>query len=218
MGFTLPETVDFERPPDGTYMALCYRIVDLGTQETTYKGEAKKQHQITLSWELPDERMKDGRPFSVAKRYTFSASENSNFRKALESWRGKKFTAEELRSFELDKLLGKACILTIQTEEKEGKTYTNIVAISPPMKGAKIPTDTINESFCFAMQDGMFNPKLLEKMHEKLQETIKKSPEWQALSKGQSPKSTGGQTQMELDDEIPFNFNDRWLRDYPLSA
>lgn len=203
MGMHLPETTDFERPPDGTYLAICYRIIDLGTQDGSWEGKPKKSHQVQVFWELPDEKMNDGRPFIVGRRYTFSAGENSNFRKHLEAWRGKKFTAEELATFEVDKLLKKACVLTIATEDKNGKTRQNVISISPPMKGVKVPTTTHNEAFCFAMQEGMFDPKLLEKMSDNLKETIKKSPEWQAMSKGQSPKSSG-QSEIEFDDEIPF--------------
>lgn len=167
----------------------------------TIKGETKKLRKISISWELPNEKMADGRPFSVQNRYTFSAAENANLRKALESWRGKKFTNEEIAGFDVSKMLGKACVLTLETKESEGgKTFTNILSISPPMKGTVIPTSTENEQYCFAMVPEMFNPKLLEKMHEKLQETIKKSPEWNALSKGQPMN----QSQLDLDDEIPF--------------
>jgi hypothetical protein len=159
---------------------------------------------VQVYWELPDELMQDGRPFVVSRRYTFSAGENSNFRKHLEAWRGKKFTAEDLKTFEVDKLLKKPCVLTLATEDKNGKTNQNVIAISPPMKGSKIPTNTVNEAFCFALTDGMFAPSLMEKLSEKMQETIKKSPEYQALSKGQSPSSSKSQSEIEFDDEIPF--------------
>jgi hypothetical protein len=57
-------------PPVGTHLALCYRIIDLGTQKTTYNGETKTAHKLMISWELPQERMDDGRPFAISKRCT----------------------------------------------------------------------------------------------------------------------------------------------------
>lgn len=202
MGFNLPEPNTFERPPDGTYLGICYRVVDLGTQDTTYKGETKKSRVIVISWELPDERMADGRPFSVARRFTFSAAENSNLRKTLESWRGKKFTTEEIADFDLAKMLTATAMLTLATEENGDKVYQNIMAVAAPMKGTPRTKEPENESFCFAMVESMWNPKLIEKLHEKMQETIKKSPEWKALSKGVKPAPA--QTDLDLDDSIPF--------------
>jgi hypothetical protein len=208
MGFALPDSNDFERPEDGTYLAMCYRIVDLGTQSEVFSGETKLLRKVTISWELPTERMKDGRPFSVNKRYTFSSAENANLRKDLEAWRGAKFTPETMKGFEIDRLLGKPCVVTVSTTTNEkGKTFTNIIAITPPIKGTKIPPETENETFCFAMIPGMFNPALMEKLHEKVQETIRKSPEWQAMSKG-GTSSAASSTADELDDELPFNFKD----------
>ncbi len=203
MGFNMPEEKKFEQIEPGTYMGTCYRIVDLGTQDTTFKGEAKKVRLVTLSWEIPDEKMEDGRPFSVNKRYTFSSNVKSIFRKDLESWRAKKFTDDELRTFEIDKLLGATAMLTIARSEDD--KYTNVMGVGQPPKGTPRRTECINESFCFALEPDMFNPKLMEKMHEKTVEAIKKSPEYQALIKGQDPKQAAArQTSMDLDDEIPF--------------
>lgn len=89
-----PSDAEFELAPAGTHIAVCYRVIDLGTQETTFKGEVKHQHKILISWEIPDEKMKDGRPFTIGKRYTWSMSEKANLRNDLESWRGK-FTAAD---------------------------------------------------------------------------------------------------------------------------
>jgi hypothetical protein len=200
----MPESQKFELPPSGAHLGVCYRIVDLGTQVESYKGETKRQRKVILSWELPQEKMADDRPFSISKRYTFSAHEKSNFRLDLEAWRAKPFTQEELRTFDILKLLSKACVLTITHKEKEGggDVYANIVSISPPMKGVAVPSSTVNDMFAFVMEPEIFNPKLLEKMGDKLKGIIQESPEWKALTTGEKPKPT--QTSMELDDEIPF--------------
>src|SRR5262245_36378780 len=81
LGFKMPEEKKFAMCPPGTHLGVCYRIVDLGTQDTTYKGEAKKARLLQISWEIPEERMDDGKPFSVAKRYTFSSNKKAIFRK-----------------------------------------------------------------------------------------------------------------------------------------
>src|SRR6185295_11438565 len=87
-----PNETEFELAPAGTHMAVCYRVIDLGTQSGTYMGKPKSQHKILVSWELPDEKMKDGRPFTIGQRYTWSMSEKATLRKHLEAWRGVPFT------------------------------------------------------------------------------------------------------------------------------
>jgi hypothetical protein len=70
---------DFESIPPGTYPAVCYRVIDLGRQETEYQGEKKIQHKVLLSWDIADEetRMSDGRPFTISSRYTWSMHEKA---------------------------------------------------------------------------------------------------------------------------------------------
>jgi hypothetical protein len=190
---------------------VCYRVIDLGTQDSSYKGEPKKTRLIMIAWELPDERMEDGRPFMVSRRFTYSASENSHLRKALESWRGKAFTSEEIAGFDLSKMLKATALLSLSTEENAGKTYQNILTISQPLKGQPRTKDTENEAFCFAMAEGMFNMANFAKLHEKLQEIIKKSPEFQAMSKGQPASAASSASQEEMfEDEIPFNLKLHW--------
>jgi hypothetical protein len=53
--------------------------------------------------------MRDGRPFAMFKNYTLSWSEKANLRLDLQSWRGKPFTQEEMRRFDLETILGAWC-------------------------------------------------------------------------------------------------------------
>jgi hypothetical protein len=59
-------------------------------------------------------------------------------RKDLESWRGKKFTEEELEGFDVKNVLGKPC--QIQVLHSEGKKkYANIASIVSWPRGANQP-------------------------------------------------------------------------------
>ena len=60
MPLPLPDATDFELTPAGSHVAVCYRIVDLGTQLIEYNGETKKQHKIMVGWELSNEFMQTG--------------------------------------------------------------------------------------------------------------------------------------------------------------
>lgn len=152
---------DFEKLEKGIYHATCFRMVDLGTQDNTYKGETNKRLKVRLDFEItealdPDTNqvlMADGRPFGVGKEYTASLFESANLRKDLESWRGKSFTQEELDSLELTDFLG--CTvkievgLTQQTAEFAGGN-PKIMRLSEPRNGTE-QVATVNPQVAFDM-------------------------------------------------------------------
>ena len=108
--------------------------------KTGYEG--KVQHKVVVAWEL-DQRIENpeseynGKRFVQSKRYTMSLHEKSSLRKDLESWRGRAFTAEELQGFDLEKLIGACCLMSIVHAEKDGKTYANLSAIMALPKGTE---------------------------------------------------------------------------------
>tara|TARA_S200002703_G_scaffold74073_5_gene63973 strand:- start:3418 stop:4149 length:732 start_codon:yes stop_codon:yes gene_type:complete len=105
---------EYEAVPKGTHNAVCYRLIDAGTREEQFKEEdPKKRHVIFIQWELPDLKLDDGRPMSIMKQYTLSLNENSTLHKDLKMWRGKSFTDEELRGFDLTAVLGVNCELEV---------------------------------------------------------------------------------------------------------
>lgn len=179
-----PSETNFENPPAGTFLAICYRVIDLGTQDTTYKGQAKKQHKILISWELPDEKMADGRPFTISSRYTWSMSEKAALRKDLESWRGKPFVDADFGEggFDIAKIIGAPCILTIVHSDGE-KTYANVKGVAALMKGMTAPA-LINEKAFLGLDEENWNAEVFHKLSDNLQSTIKSSPEYQALVNG----------------------------------
>ena len=127
-------TGNFEPAPEGVHQAVCVDVIDLGLLEVTWAGQTKKQHKILISWQL-DEARDDGKPFLVSKRYTLSLNEKANLRKDLESWRGRKFTLEEEMGFDVESILGANCLLNVQHNKKDDKTYANVISITPLVKG-----------------------------------------------------------------------------------
>jgi len=103
----------FETVPPGSYEAICYRLVDAGTAEEDYKGEISKKHKIYIFWEIPELTLNDGRPYSIFHGYTLSLNERSNLRRDLQAWRNKPFSEEELKAFDLTKLLGVTCKINV---------------------------------------------------------------------------------------------------------
>lgn len=155
MSLTLTKNNDFKPMPAGTHSARCYQIIDIGTQKTEYQGEVKFLSKIILSFETPDEKMEDGKPFIIHQEYTASMGEKANLRQHLESWRGRQFTPEELTGFDVSRLLDQPCVITvIHKTSGSGNTYAKITGISKPMKGMEVPAVT-NTLLKWEMGDDM---------------------------------------------------------------
>ena len=191
--------------PAGTHMAICYGIVDLGTQAYSYQGEQKQARQCRVLWELHGEdadgqplTLDDGRPLSLSQRYTLSLAEKAKLRKTLISWRGREFTAAELRGFDLRTIIGAPCMLTVTHAVKGDKTFANVdtvTAVPAALKKLGLP-ELVNKKTYFSF--GYFNQDEFDALTEGLKRVIIQSPEWHAVSHAQ-PTSLAN-----VDDDIPF--------------
>lgn len=128
----------------GTYPARCYSMVHIGTVTEEFNGEKKQQNKVRITWELPTElkefkRGEGEKPYVLSKEFTLSLHEKSTLRAFLKSWRGKDFTDDEAKTFDITKLLGVACMLSVGNSENNGKTYANINSVSPVIKGYEVP-------------------------------------------------------------------------------
>jgi hypothetical protein len=170
---------EFEQAPEGSFIARCFKIIDLGTQTTEFSNETKHQSKILLSWELLDDDAglnKDGQPFVLSKRYTLSLHEKSSLRADLQAWRGKAFTAEELEGFHLKNVLGAYCQVQIVHTENGGKTYADMSAIMS-FKGEK-PAPVLPDVIFDLSNPDM---EIFDDFSDKLKDTIMSSPEGEAL-------------------------------------
>lgn len=218
MGFIAKDSGggNFKRVPSGVHIGRCYSLIDLGTQETSGQFGTKMQYKIRVGWELfgEDEQGQpltvdvDGKhmPMTISKSYTLSLHEKSSLRKDLSAWRGKDFSEEEARSFDVTRLLGAYCMVNVTTSETNGKTYSNVAGLTPlptALKNAKPPG--VHKDTVFSLEEPDMN--VFATFHEKLQEAIKRSPEWQ--SRMGTPKrelaAAGGSSGFDdMDDDIPF--------------
>lgn len=207
---------DFEPIEEGGHAAVCDMMVDLGMQDG---GKWGPKHQVYIRFQVPDHRIefeKDGEevnlPGVVGVTYTLSLSEKANLRPALESWRGKKFTAEELRAFDITKVAGKPAYLNILHEEKQkaGKmvTYANIASIMPLPKGMEVPQVEGDNGVIIYDDDHLDNydklPKWLQEkidgqVDDRADEVPMPAPRTQQR---QRPQPAAFDT--DLDDDVPF--------------
>lgn len=184
----LPEPTEggnFTPPPAGTHPAICYRFIDLGTQRSNFNGETKHKRMVMLSWEItdPELRTEDGHAFSISQRYTWSMHEKATLRKTLEAWRGVAFTKADFGpdGFNVKKLIDVGCLLSIIHDTKDdGRTFGNIGAIMKLPKGMEAGTLTTPTAF-LSLEPDEFDRDVFNALSDKMQETIKASPEYQAL-------------------------------------
>lgn len=140
---------DFSPTPPGLHRAVCIAYIDLGTQlRNKYGSTTEKvwQEQVVLIFETPDVTLEmDGeqRPYNISKWYTKSLGPKANLRKDLTSWRGRDFTDEELKEFDLDKILGAPCQINVVNVMVNGDTREKITAILPLSKGMAKPVATV---------------------------------------------------------------------------
>lgn len=212
MGFIASDSGggNFKRVPAGVHIGRCFSLIDLGTQHSSGQYGEKFQHKVRISWELfgEDENGEpltidvDGKtmPLTISKSYTMSLHEKAGLRKDLAAWRGRDFTDEEARGFDVSKLIGAYCMVNVTTSESNGKTYSNVAGLTPlpaALKNAK--PAAVHENVLFNLDEP--DLKVFDSFHEKLQEAIKKSPEW-------AQKFGGGFTEPasheDEADSIPF--------------
>lgn len=168
----------FEQPEPGTYAAVCYKILDIGTQESEYQGQKTIKRQVIIGWEL-NESMSDGRPFVVSKFYTQSLNDKATLRHDLAGWRGRDFTPDELAGFDAKNILGKSCMLSLTLSDK-GRIKVASVAKLP--KGMTAPTQ-VNPSIFLSLEPAAYNAAVFDAQTDKLKAIIMASPEWQSLAK-----------------------------------
>lgn len=142
MSLTVSETGKKEFPilEEGSYVAICNMLVDLGMQfNETYGNSSRK---VLIGWELPEELIEingEKVPRTINQRYTASLNEKSVLRRDLAAWRGRDFTPAELAEFNLRNIVGAPCLLQIIHRDYNGKKYANVVSVMSLPKGMAKP-------------------------------------------------------------------------------
>lgn len=195
---------DYEIIAPGSYVARCYGIADIGSQLTTFGVK----HQLMFFWEFPTELMQRGtnagKPFVISAVYNLTSGgggKKSSMVKMLESWRGKSFTDEDYKKFNISNVLGVPCLIGVVHNESADKsrTYANISSIMLVPGGMPVP-NSVNPRFDFDFDP--FKEEEFNKLPEWVREKIKKSPEYAEtfqVNRNPEPPKDG-----LPDDGIPF--------------
>lgn len=207
---------NFEREliPSGLQVARCYSMIEIGTVSETWEGQSKNSKKVRLTFELPNElrvfKPENGeQPMSISKTFTLSMHEKAGLRKFLEQWRGKAFSEDEAKRFDVSKLLGAPCTLTIVHTEKDGKAYSNISSVAPVMKSMICP-DQINPSKILSYD--AFDWDIYNSLPEFLQNQMAATPEYGRLQAAMAAQNSNvstalpqaPQTTQEEESDLPF--------------
>lgn len=196
----------YEPVPEGNYIARCISMVHIGEVMDTFQGESKLTNKVRITWELPTELkvFKEGepeRPYTIGKEFTLSLNEKATLRKFLESWRGKAFTDDEAKSFDVSKLLDVACMLNIiHKVSKTGKTYAEIASVAKMPKGVECP-ERYNKLQLFSYEP--FEQWRFDELPEWLKDKVKQSIQYQAvMTPGHTQAAPA--TDQEVTEDLPF--------------
>jgi len=200
---------DFKKVPPGCHFAICNMVVDLGVQRSEFQGQVKSQHKVYLRWEVPDERItyeKDGKetegPCSIGSTYTLSLHEKAKLRQVLENWRGKPFTADELKGFDISSVAGKCCQLMVTHTEGEGKTYANITGIIGLSKEQRAKASVAKSEvgvLLYSLDDP--DADTFEQLPKWIKEKLQERVSAQSVKTANSVAPAGD---ADFDDDIPF--------------
>lgn len=193
--------------PAGTYAARCYQMIEIGTVKESILGVEKMLTKVRIGWELPTERRvfkeENGeQPFVISKEFTLSMNEKSNLRKSLESWRGKGFSEDEAKAFDITKLLGAACMINIiHKPSKDGtRTYEEIAGVMPMPKGMQCPAQ---ENKTFVLSYDRFDTTLFESLPDFIKDKMRGSVEFISM---QMPNAVHADKNpvSDIADDLPF--------------
>lgn len=210
----VPKDKPSQQPvPAGLHPFVLYAVYDVGTVPS--KGGFDAKRKVVFAFELPEQpplefKEDDGsvtrKARAVSKTFGLSFHQKATLRIQLEAWRGKPFTDDEAKNFQLEKLIGANGQLQIMHTSKDGKTYANVHALLPAAKGQKykptIPT-TVFSVEALEQPDELGSclvPDWIKKM-------VESSEEYEELKRGGPRQQSVAQAEEaveEADDSVPF--------------
>lgn len=196
---------NYDPVPEGTHIAVCDMFVDLGLQDSRFGAK----HKVYFRWQIPNlnvEYEKDGEkvtaPMTIGATYTLSLAEKSNLRPMLQAWRGRAFTPDELKKFDVTAVVGKPCLLTVTHEPKEGGgVYANVASVAKLANGMTAP-ELVGEAIIYDADNQDAFEKLRPWLQDKIRNQIK--PQTQAEQRGYQPGQAGYIPDYDDAESVPF--------------
>lgn len=179
----------------GVHNARCIRVIDLGTQRDEYKGEVSWKRKVMITWEVHNKDAEE--PFEISKFYNHSLYEKANLSKDLTSWRGRPFTEDEKKGFDISNLVGKVCQINV-IEGNNGKPKVSTVLPTKDDVGIQF-----NKSLVFSIEEYQKGElTVFNQLREGIRNMILESKELEGQS--QEDVKEYGESDIDPDDSVPF--------------
>lgn len=193
---------DYKSVPPGSHVAVCDMVVNLGLQPGSAAYPTPKR-QVYIRWQIPAERLDDGRPMTIGATFTASMNRKATLRLMLEGWRGRQFTDAEAESFDIAKLIGKACMLSvIERTTQDGRVRSVVSGTAKLPKGMEAPplegTDGVLYLNIGDAEDQRAREQMPAWLREKIDSQLRETPASQAND------AHDAQVADFHDDAIPF--------------
>ena len=146
------ESANYSLPAQGTHLARCIMVCDLGYQKTTFGPKL----QVRVAFELLKSTYETGegevKPHVIGQNYTNSSYEKSNLMKHLSSWLGDEVTRAGTDEFDLLMVVGRPCMVNVIHNQSGDKTYANIASVVALPEGVECP-EAVNELIQYSTED-----------------------------------------------------------------
>jgi len=211
-----PEGGERVLAPAGTYPARVCKFMNLGTRIQEYQGQPKDYPDtlINLTWELPTKLKEfttkndngtekvEEKPIVISREFTLSMGPKSNLRPIVEGIIGTTLSDDEAYNFDIESLLGMACLITINHKESStGNTYAKVVSTAPLIKGMEVP-EAINEKIIFDVNTA--TKEQIEALPQFLKYKVTISDEFKKRFVNTTSPVTTGTTESINPEDIPF--------------
>jgi hypothetical protein len=181
--------------PAGEIVGTLCTLAPMGVQP----GDFGDRPQLYAEFEVT---CPDGTVRKIDKLYhNFSFHPGANFRLDVEAIFGRKLTADEARQVDIQTLIGKACLLTIEHRKgKKGFVHANVTGIAPLPPGVS-PPQLVGKPLLFDIN----NPDnaALVQLPTRIQKAIRIHVEPAQKVEPDKPNTAASEPE-EFDNAIPF--------------
>lgn len=175
--------IEYSILEEGSYAARIYQIIHLGTIQG-FQGAM--QNKVRITFEFPTElkvfKEENGeQPQVLSKEYTLSTHEKSGLRKLIVACDPKALKVGDgglIEEYDIENLLGKSCLVSVEHTTKGENTYANIKVETVLPKGMVCPPQ-INESVSISYDH--FDQEAFNKLPQFIREKMQSSFEYQAM-------------------------------------
>lgn len=165
---------EFKLPAAGTHMARVIRIIDLGIQTTPFKdkeGNVKKPRQLMLFFEIPKQKMDDGRPMIIRTKNLSYSLGYSDYKTKLREY-SEAILGQEIQKLDIQELLGKPAMISISHlpyDNDPSKKYASVTGVMQVLEGIDVP-EAINPLVNFSTTE--FNLEVYNLLDEWIRKKI----------------------------------------------